>query len=73
MSQIISRIMKSNLIIVLWLQEPTCYEEAKGCPEWEADMQEEIDTLKINETWELVNVTNTKIFKPTSHANGFIN
>ncbi|KAF7825120.1 Retrovirus-related Pol polyprotein from transposon TNT 1-94 [Senna tora] len=30
------------------------YEEAKGCPNWEKAMQEEIEALTKNETWELV-------------------
>lgn len=39
---------------VLTEEEPVCYEEAKGYPEWEEAMQEEIEALKKNETWELV-------------------
>lgn len=35
-------------------EEPARYEEAKGCPEWEAAIQEEIEALHKNETWELV-------------------
>jgi len=36
------------------LDEPVSFEEAKGHPEWEAAMQEEIDALNKNQTWELV-------------------
>ncbi|KAK3002997.1 hypothetical protein RJ639_019416 [Escallonia herrerae] len=32
----------------------TSYEEAMGCTNWERTMQEEIDALDKNETWELV-------------------
>ncbi|OIT01347.1 hypothetical protein A4A49_01805 [Nicotiana attenuata] len=35
-------------------QEPLSYEEAKSFPHWERAMQEEIDALDKNETWELV-------------------
>ncbi|KAK3034348.1 hypothetical protein RJ639_032246 [Escallonia herrerae] len=35
-------------------EEPTSYEEARGCPSWERAMQEDIDALDKNETWELV-------------------
>ncbi|KAL0340336.1 UNVERIFIED_CONTAM: Retrovirus-related Pol polyprotein from transposon TNT 1-94 [Sesamum radiatum] len=34
--------------------EPECYEEAKGCLEWEIAMQDEIEALRRNDTWELV-------------------
>lgn len=35
-------------------EEPLTYDEAKGCPHWERAMQEEIEALDKNETWELV-------------------
>lgn len=35
-------------------EEPLSYEEAKSFPHWERAMQEEIDALDKNETWELV-------------------
>ena len=35
-------------------KEPTCYEDAKGCQKWEIEMQDEIDVLRKNDTWELV-------------------
>ncbi|KAL8116818.1 hypothetical protein AgCh_023112 [Apium graveolens] len=35
-------------------EEPTNYEEATGYQKWEAAMQEEIEALDKNETWELV-------------------
>ena len=35
-------------------EEPGSYEEAKHQPEWEAAMQEEIEALNKNQTWELV-------------------
>ncbi|KAL0388998.1 UNVERIFIED_CONTAM: Retrovirus-related Pol polyprotein from transposon TNT 1-94 [Sesamum calycinum] len=35
-------------------EEPECYDEAKGCLEWEAAMQDEIEALRRNDTWELV-------------------
>ncbi|KAK3023537.1 hypothetical protein RJ639_044891 [Escallonia herrerae] len=34
--------------------EPSCYEAAKGIPEWEAAMEEETNALLRNDTWELV-------------------
>lgn len=36
------------------VEEPSSFEEAKGIPEWENAMKEEISALKKNETWELV-------------------
>ncbi|KAK3042376.1 hypothetical protein RJ639_002422 [Escallonia herrerae] len=38
----------------LTAEEPISYEEARGYPNWERAMQEEIDALDKNETWELV-------------------
>ncbi|PHT75686.1 hypothetical protein T459_19208 [Capsicum annuum] len=38
----------------LTTKEPLNYEESKGFPYWERAMQEEIDALDKNETWELV-------------------
>ncbi|KAL4303890.1 hypothetical protein GQ457_10G000190 [Hibiscus cannabinus] len=35
-------------------EEPANFEEAKGCPEWESAMDEEIEALNKNQTWELV-------------------
>ncbi|KAL0298958.1 UNVERIFIED_CONTAM: Retrovirus-related Pol polyprotein from transposon TNT 1-94 [Sesamum radiatum] len=35
-------------------EEPECYEEAKGCLDWEAAMQDEIEALRRNDKWELV-------------------
>lgn len=35
-------------------EEPASYEQAKGHQEWVAAMQEEIEALEKNETWELV-------------------
>lgn len=35
-------------------EEPECFEEAKGYLEWEAAMQDEIEALRRNDTWELV-------------------
>ncbi|KAL4387190.1 hypothetical protein GQ457_09G006240 [Hibiscus cannabinus] len=35
-------------------EEPANFEEAKGCPEWESTMDEEIEALNKNQTWELV-------------------
>ncbi|KAL0314880.1 UNVERIFIED_CONTAM: Retrovirus-related Pol polyprotein from transposon RE1, partial [Sesamum angustifolium] len=34
--------------------DTVCYEEAKGCLEWEIAMQDEIEALRRNDTWELV-------------------
>ncbi|KAK2996300.1 hypothetical protein RJ639_026501 [Escallonia herrerae] len=38
----------------LTAEEPTSYEEARGCPNCKRAMQEEIDALDKNGTWELV-------------------
>lgn len=52
----------------LTAEGPTSDEEAKGCPDWERAMQEDIEALHKNETWELVP-------KPENmsrlHTNGF--
>lgn len=34
--------------------KPSCYDEAKGRTKWESAMQEEVEALMKNETWELV-------------------
>jgi hypothetical protein len=34
--------------------EPTCFEQAVGNPEWDNAMDEEMATLDVNATWELV-------------------
>lgn len=36
------------------VEEPRSYEEAKGCTKWEKAMEEEIEALDKNETWERV-------------------
>ena len=36
------------------VEDPISYEEAKGSPNWEKAMREEIEALDRNETWELV-------------------
>lgn len=41
------------ILEALTTEEPTNYNEAKGCPNWERAMQEEIEALNKNETWEL--------------------
>ncbi|KAK3038486.1 hypothetical protein RJ639_029784 [Escallonia herrerae] len=53
----------------LTAEEPTSYEEARGCPNWERAMQEEIDALDKNETWELV--PKPEKFKARLVARGF--
>ncbi|KAL0322020.1 UNVERIFIED_CONTAM: hypothetical protein Scaly_2498400 [Sesamum calycinum] len=35
-------------------EEPECYKEAKGYLEWETTMQDEIEALRRNDTWELM-------------------
>ena len=39
---------------VLTSEEPTSYDEAQSCPNWQKAMLEEIEALHKNETWELV-------------------
>lgn len=46
-------------------EEPSTYEEAKGIPEWENAMKEEMAALKKNKTWELVSPECNQF-----HANG---
>ena len=35
-------------------EEPSCYREAAGLPEWENSMDKEIEAIKKNSTWSLV-------------------
>jgi len=61
------------------LDEPVSFEEAKGHPEWEAAMQEEIDALNKNQTWELVSkpencelITCKWIFRLKKNSDGVV-
>ena len=61
------------------LIEPTGYKVALKSPVWLAAMQEEIDALKSQDTWQLVilpphkNLVGCKwIFKIKKHADGFV-
>ncbi|XP_071694223.1 uncharacterized protein [Rutidosis leptorrhynchoides] len=61
-------------------EEPTCYEEAKYSPDWRKAMQEEIDALENNETWELVKkpeackpVTCKWVYRLKKNSDGTIN
>ncbi|XP_071705149.1 uncharacterized protein [Rutidosis leptorrhynchoides] len=61
-------------------EEPTCYEEAKDSPDWRKAMQEEIDALEKNETWELVKkpeackpVTCKWVYRLKKNSKGTIN
>ncbi|KAK4382937.1 Retrovirus-related Pol polyprotein from transposon RE2 [Sesamum angolense] len=38
------------------LQEPRSYKQAKGCPEWEEAMRQELQALDNNETWAVVDL-----------------
>ncbi|KAK3005199.1 hypothetical protein RJ639_016441 [Escallonia herrerae] len=60
--------------------EPSCYEAAKGIPEWEAAMEEETNALLRNDTWELVPkpkdvepVTCKWVYKVKKKADGTVN
>ncbi|XP_031260178.1 uncharacterized protein LOC116118330 [Pistacia vera] len=49
--------LHSDLMFLYWAlsaEEPESYEEAKDCLKWGRAMQEEIEALDKNETWELV-------------------
>ncbi|XP_071711041.1 uncharacterized protein [Rutidosis leptorrhynchoides] len=61
-------------------KEPTCYEEAKDSPDWRKSMQEEIDALEKNETWEVVKkpeackpVTCKWVYRLKKNSDGTIN
>ncbi|XP_071694480.1 uncharacterized protein [Rutidosis leptorrhynchoides] len=61
-------------------EETTCYEEAKDSPNWREAMQEEIDALEKNETWELVKkpkackpVTCKWVYRLKKNSDGTIN
>ncbi|XP_071699519.1 uncharacterized protein [Rutidosis leptorrhynchoides] len=61
-------------------EEPTCYEEAKDSSDWRKAIQEEIDALKKNETWELVKkpevcklVTCKWVYRLKKNSDGTIN
>ncbi|MCO5586091.1 hypothetical protein L7F22_040030 [Adiantum nelumboides] len=41
-------------------KEPTCFQEAIGKPEWESAMDDEMDALVKNETWDLVRLPSGK-------------
>ncbi|KAK2998211.1 hypothetical protein RJ639_023475 [Escallonia herrerae] len=60
--------------------ESSCYEAAKGIPEWEAAMLEETNALLRNDTWELVPkpkdiepVTCKWVYKVKKKADGTVN
>ena len=64
------------------MDEPQTFEEAMSSPQatqWRKAMEEEIDSLKLNKTWELVDlpdrrrpVTNKWVYKIKRHPNGDI-
>ena len=35
------------------VQEPTCFEELVGTLKWDQAMDEEMDALNVNQTWDL--------------------
>ncbi|KAL0315082.1 UNVERIFIED_CONTAM: Retrovirus-related Pol polyprotein from transposon TNT 1-94 [Sesamum calycinum] len=38
------------------VQEPRCYKQANGCPQWEEAMRQELQALENNETWLVVDL-----------------
>ena len=40
--------------MLIVIEEPSCYREAAGLPEWENAMDKEIEAIKKNSTWSLV-------------------
>ena len=59
--------------------EPTCFKDAIGIPEWDVAMDEEVDALDDNVTWELTPLPEGKkaigckwIYKIKRNADGSI-
>ncbi|MDM1544266.1 reverse transcriptase domain-containing protein, partial [Empedobacter sp. 189-2] len=59
--------------------EPTCFEEAHGKHVWETAMDEEMDALSHNETWDLVPLPSGKsavgckwVYKVKCNSNGLV-
>ena len=48
------------MVKVLEVPEPTIFEDAMGNAEWESAMDEEMDALDGNKTWELVDLPTRK-------------
>ncbi|MCO5613414.1 hypothetical protein L7F22_067690 [Adiantum nelumboides] len=60
-------------------KEPTCFDEVIGNMKWEQAMDEEMDVLDVNETWELVPLPEGKksigckwVYKVKHNADGSI-
>jgi len=60
--------------------EPTCFEQAVGNLKWDNAMDEEMATLDVNATWELVVLPKDKktigckwVYKVKHNINGFMN
>ncbi|KAL0458803.1 UNVERIFIED_CONTAM: Retrovirus-related Pol polyprotein from transposon RE2 [Sesamum latifolium] len=51
---------KGFLAALSTIQEPRCYKEAKGNVEWEQAMQQELEALEQNNTWEIVHLPKDK-------------
>ncbi len=58
----------------------TCFEQAVGNPKWDNAMDEEMATLDVNATWELVVLPKDKkaigckwVYKVKHNANGYVN
>lgn len=43
-----------SAMCLLALEEPTCFEEAVKEPNWRNAIEEEMKSIRENETWELV-------------------
>lgn len=50
----IEEVEAENELLLLGVNEPTCYSEAITEPAWEQAMKDEVDAIERNNTWDLV-------------------
>ncbi len=67
------------MVKVIQEVEPTCFERAVENPKWDNAMDEEMATLDVNATWELVALPKDKkaigckwVYKVKHNANGYV-
>ena len=56
----LSAIHYAYMVKVLEVPKPTIFEDVMGHAEWESTMDEEMDALDANKTWELVDLPTGK-------------
>ena len=68
------------MVKVVQVVEPTCFQDALSIPEWDVEMDEEVNALDENETWKLTPLLEGKkaieckwAYKINHNANGSIN